>query len=104
MFTEEEVAAMAAGKSDDELDALGRQWGFLQLACDAEGLTPAKGMKTTDFSRSNAFAHRAWRHNAITAVKRERALTGEEVIKGHGHIKLPNGDPAPVTEVVFKGE
>lgn len=102
MFTKEEVAVMAADKSDAELDALGHQWGFLQLACDGEGVAPSKDLKTTDFSRSNAFAHRAWRHASIAAVKRERPHTAEEATKGH--IKLADGSIASVTEVVFKGE
>lgn len=102
MFTKQEVAAMAAGQSDEQLDALGRQWGFLQLACDGEGIAPAKGLKTTDFSRDNAFAHRAWRHGSIEAVKRERPHTQEELVTGH--IKRKDGTIAKVTEVVFQGE
>jgi hypothetical protein len=102
MFTKEEVAAMAKGLRDVGLDTLGRQYGFLQLACDAEGIAPAKDLKTTDFSRANAFAHRAWRHGSIAAVKRERKLTADEALAGH--IKADDGALLPVTEVAFKGE
>lgn len=102
MFTKDEALKLAAGKSDVELDALGRKYGFLQLACDAEEIAPAAGLKTTDFSRSNPFAHRAMRHDSIEAVKRERPLTADEALTGH--IKTENGSVAKVTEVVFKGE
>lgn len=102
MFTKDEAAAMAAGQDDAGLDALGRQWGFLQLACAFEGLTPARTLKTSDFSRANPFAHRAWRHGSIEAVKRERPHTAEEATQGH--VKLADGSIALVTEVVFKGE
>jgi len=102
MFTRSEAAAMAAGQDDDGIDALGRQWGFLQLACAFEEIEPARNLRTSDFSRSNPFAHRAWRHGSIEAVKRERPHTAEEATKGH--IKLADGSIAPVTEVVFKGE
>lgn len=102
MFAKEEVAKLADGKSDAELDSLGRKYGFLQLACDAEGIAPAVDLKTTDFSRSNPFAHRAMRHDAIEAVKRQRPLTAEEATKGH--IKSEDGSILPVTEIVFKGE
>lgn len=102
MFTKEEVAALAASQSDAQLDVIGRRYGFLQLACDAEGITPAKNLKTTDFSRTNAFAHRAWRHGSIEAVKRERKPTADEVTAGH--IKADDGAVATVIEVVFKGE
>lgn len=102
MFTKEEVAALAKGKSDVELDALGRQYGFLQLACDAEGITPAKDLKTTDFARANAFAHRAWRHGSIAAVKRARPLTADEALAGH--IRHDDGTILPVVELLFKGE
>jgi len=93
---------MAAGQDDAGLDALGRQWGYLQLACAFEGIEPAKDLKTTDFSRANPYAHRAWRHGSIAAVKRERPHTAEEATQGH--VKLDDGSIAQVTEVVFKGE
>lgn len=102
MFTKEEAATMAAGQDDAGIDALGRQWGFLQLACAFEGVTPARNLKTSDFSRANPYAHRAWRHRSIEAVKRERPHTPEEATVGH--VKNPDGSIAQVTEVVFKGE
>ena len=102
LFTKEEVAALSNGKGDDELDSLGRAHGFLQLACDAEGIDVKRGLKTTDFSRSNPFAHRAWRHGAIEVQRRTREITREEAKGGVG--VHDDGSAAQVTEVVFKGE
>lgn len=102
MFTKAEVEQLAADPSDAAIDAVGRQWGYLTLACAWEGIEPAKDLKTTDFSRANPFAHRAWRHGSIAAVKRERPHTPEEMTQGH--VKLKDGSVAKVTEIVFKGE
>jgi hypothetical protein len=100
MFSKQEVAKLAEGKNDEQLDALGRQYGFLQLACDWEGVDVKLGLKTSDFTRTNPFAHRAYRAGAIERVTAEALPTKP----GDASVHPATGAFLPVTRVVFKGE
>lgn len=99
-MTQTEVKTLASGKSDGELHLLGRKYGLHTLACQWEGLDPAReDYKTTDFSRENPFVHLAWREGHVARVI-EQAIP----IAGESYIPGADGKPLPVTRTMFKGE
>lgn len=101
-MTREEVAALAAGKEDVELAAIGRKYGLLPLACDFDGVDISKGPhRSLQFSSGNAFAALAIREGLIAADVRDisvlRKFCGEEVFKSIG----PDGNEAPIHQTLF---
>jgi hypothetical protein len=103
-MTKDQVAALAAGKDDVELLEVCRKFGVLPLACDFDGVPIAEGLKSTDFTRENPFAHLALRDGHVDAVtldiSERRKFRGAEVSPS----KNQAGEDLPILHTLFKGE
>jgi len=113
-MTREQALQLAAGKDDVELQAVGRKYGLLNLACAVDGVDPTAEPHTSDqFTRDNPFVHLAIREGHVQATKRDVShlkrvkdpKSGREVeVHTSKAPEHDGGGELPIEQTVFKGE